>query len=87
MFKERAGLIVWISDLKAAKSLERYGSIHYISKKMSYVAMYVNAAGLEDTTKAIQKLSFVKKIERSYRTEIKTEYNSNVPDKTAFYSY
>ncbi|ANE47462.1 hypothetical protein SY83_15570 [Paenibacillus swuensis] len=87
MFKERSALIVWVSDLKQAKNLERYGNIHYISKKMQYVVMYMNAAGLEDTTKAMQKLSFVKKIEPSMRGEIKTEYNSNVPDKTSFYSY
>ncbi len=87
MFTERAGLIVWVNDLKSAKNLERYGTIHYISKRMHYVVMYVNADRSEDTMKQLQKLPFVKKIERSYRNEIKTEYNSNIPDKTRFYTY
>lgn len=86
MFKERLGLILWVSDMKAVKTLERFGTIHYASKKMHYVVMYVNADGLEDTTKSLQKLSFIKKIERSYRTEIKTDYNSNVPDQAQIYS-
>ncbi|PZE22881.1 YlbG family protein [Paenibacillus xerothermodurans] len=86
MFTDRSGLIVWISDLKAAtKQLDRYGSVHFISKKLHYAAMYVHAAKLEDTIKQLQKLPFVKKVERSYRNELPTEYNSNMPDKTQFY--
>ncbi|MCZ8511406.1 YlbG family protein [Paenibacillus filicis] len=87
MFTERSGIIVWFSDLKAAgKQLEKYGSVHFISKKLHYAAMYVHASRLEDTMKQLQRLPFVKKVERSYRNEIKTEYNSNVPDKTRFYT-
>jgi uncharacterized protein YlbG (UPF0298 family) len=86
MFTDRSGLIVWISDLKAAaKQLERYGSVHFISKKLHYAAMYVHASKLEETMMQLQKLPFVKKVERSYRNEIPTEYNSNMPDKTQFY--
>jgi uncharacterized protein YlbG (UPF0298 family) len=87
MFTERTGLIIWVNDVKAAKSLERYGMIHYISKKMQYVVMYLNADRVDDTIRNVQKLSFVKKVERSFRTEIKTEYSSNIPDKTRFYTY
>lgn len=86
-FAERTGLIVWVNDLRSAKGLERYGSIHYSSKKMNYVVMYLNADKVEDTIRNLQKMTFVKKIERSYRNEIKTEYTSNIPDKTRFYTY
>lgn len=87
MFTERSGIIVWVSDLKAAsKQLEKYGSVHYISKKLHYAAMYVYSNRLDETVKQLQKLPFVKKIERSYRNEIKTEYNNNIPDKTRFYT-
>lgn len=87
MFPERTGLIVWVNDLKSARNLDRYGTIHYMSKKMQYVAMYVNADRVEETIKNLQKYPFIKKIERSYRNEIKTEYSSNIPDKTRFYTY
>ncbi|UUZ85804.1 YlbG family protein [Paenibacillus sp. P26] len=87
MFTERSGIIVWVNDLKAAaKQLEKYGNVHFLSKKLHYAAMYVHTSRLEETVKRLQKLPFVKKVERSYRNEIKTEYNSNVPDKTRFYT-
>lgn len=87
MIVERTGLIVWVSDLKAARNLEKYGSVHYMSRKMHYVAMYVNADRAEDTIRNIQRLGFVKKVERSYRNEIPTEYDGDSTDKTRFYTY
>ncbi|GAB6990519.1 YlbG family protein [Paenibacillus pini] len=85
MFAERTGYIIWVSDLKAAKNLEKYGTVHYISKRMHYVVMYVNADRAEEVARNIRRLSYVRKIERSFRTEIKTEYSSDVPDKTSYY--
>ncbi|MFB9330577.1 YlbG family protein [Paenibacillus aurantiacus] len=85
-FSERVGYIVWVSDLKAARTLEKYGSVHYMSRKMHYVVMYMNADRAEETVRNMQRLSFVRRIERSYRNEIKTEYTQGVPDKTRFYS-
>jgi uncharacterized protein YlbG (UPF0298 family) len=87
MFPERTGIIIWVNDIKSAKSLERFGTIHFISKKLQYVVMYLNADKLQETTNQLQRLPFVKKVEPSYRNEIKTEYNSNMPDKTRFYTY
>ncbi|WP_409341091.1 YlbG family protein [Paenibacillus sp. MBLB4367] len=86
MLTQRSGLIVWVNDLKPAKNLERFGSIHYMSKKMHYVVMYIHADKLDETVRNIQKLPYVKKVERSYRNEIKTEYSRNVPDKTRSYT-
>ncbi|AJY76444.1 YlbG family protein [Paenibacillus beijingensis] len=86
MFSERTGYIVWVNDWKAARNLEKYGNVHYISRKMHYVVIYLNSERAEDTLRNVQRLPYVKKIERSYRNEIKTEYSSNVPDKTRFYS-
>jgi len=87
MFRERAGLIVWLTDLKAAKNLERFGTVHYLSKRMHYAVLYIHAERLDETMKQLQRQSFVKKVDRSYRSEIKTEYTSNIPDKTKFYTY
>jgi uncharacterized protein YlbG (UPF0298 family) len=87
LFTDRSGLIVWVNDLKAAnKHLERYGSVHFISKRLHYAAMYVHASKLDETMKQLQKLPFVKKVELSYRNEIPTEYSSNVADKSRFYT-
>lgn len=85
MFAERTGYIIWVTDVKAARNLEKYGTVHYISRRMHYVVMYVNADRAEETAKNIRRLSYVREIERSYRNEIKTEYTKDVPDKTRFY--
>ncbi|WP_028595746.1 YlbG family protein [Paenibacillus assamensis] len=85
MFPQRTGYIIWVSDVKAARNLEKYGSLHYISRKMHYAVLYVNADRAEDTVKNLKRLNYVKKIERSYRNEIKTEYSSEFEEKTRFY--
>ncbi|WP_199617803.1 YlbG family protein [Paenibacillus alkalitolerans] len=87
MFAERHGIIVWLNDTKSARNLEKYGTLHYVSKRMFYAVLYVHADRTEETMKSIQRLPYVKKVERSYRGEIPTEYSSNIPDKTRFYSY
>ena len=87
LIPERIGLIVWVNDIKAAKTLEKYGTVHFVSKKLHYIVLYVNAEHEEETVKNIQRLPMVKQVERSLRSEIKTEYNTNIPDKTRFYSY
>lgn len=75
MFAERTGYIIWVSDIKAARNLEKYGNVHYISRRMHYVVIYMNADRAEDTVKNIRRLSYVRKVERSFRNEIRTEYN------------
>ncbi|WP_152382065.1 YlbG family protein [Paenibacillus brasilensis] len=77
MFAERTGYIIWVSDIKAARNLEKYGNVHYISRRMHYVVIYMNADRAEDTVKNIRRLSYVRKIERSFRNEIRTEYNDD----------
>lgn len=87
MFPERTGLIVWVSDIKPARNLERYGNVYYISRKMQYAVLYIHKEREEELTRQIAKLPYVRKVERSYRDEIRTDYNSNMPDKTRFYTY
>lgn len=86
MFVDRSGIIIWINDLKSAKHFDRYGTVHYVSRRMHYVVLYVNSDRLDDTIRHLQRLPYVKKVELSYRNEIKTEYSKNVPDKTRFYT-
>lgn len=87
MFAERTGLIIWTKELRSTRALERHGMIHYVSKKMNYVVMYINSDRMTETMRHLEKLNFVKRIERSYRHDIKTEYSSNVPEGTQFYTY
>ncbi|MEW9033841.1 MAG: DUF2129 domain-containing protein [Planifilum fimeticola] len=64
---ERLGLAVWVKDLKAARSLGRLGNIHYISKRLKYVYLYI------DGKKADQ---MIERVERSLRRELAMEIAS-----------
>ncbi len=83
MIPERTGLIVWVQHLKSVKRLERLGTIHYVSRRMKYVVLYTNKDQESKVIAQMQKWNFVKKIEKSYRSEIKTEYDSNVKSDAA----
>jgi uncharacterized protein YlbG (UPF0298 family) len=86
MLSERAGLIIWLNDPRQYRSLEKYGSLHYFSKKMNYAVLYVNKEDEQNVVDNLSKLSYVKSVELSYRHEIKTEYSKNTPDKTRSFS-
>ncbi|WP_418367284.1 YlbG family protein [Tepidibacillus sp. LV47] len=70
MIPKRTGLVVWINDLRAARNLERIGNIHFISRRLKYVILYINEKDLRKTMSYLQRLPFVEKVERSYRSEI-----------------
>jgi len=86
LYPERTGLIIWTHHVKAVKMLERFGNIHYVSRKLNYVVMYINRDEEEQVIKRLEKLNFVKSVDYSYRNQLKTEYNSKHEDKTHFYS-
>lgn len=87
MRERRLGVAVWVKNTRAAKNLRKFGTIHYISKRLNYVSMYVDAKLIEETIRTMEKLHFVTKIERSHRHEIPVEYNNARPDKAKEYDY
>lgn len=87
MRERRLGVAVWVKNTRAAKNLRKFGTIHYISKRLHYVSMYVDANQIDDTIRIMEKLHFVTKIERSHRHEIPVEYNNARPDKAKEYDY
>lgn len=86
MFIERCGLIIWLKDAKPIRQLHRFGSLHYVSRRMQYAVLYVNEEEVEQTAQKLEELHFVKSVERSHRKEIPTEYSKEIPDKTRSYS-
>jgi uncharacterized protein YlbG (UPF0298 family) len=87
MRERRIGLAVWIKHPRLAKNLRRFGTVHFVSKRLQYVSMYVDANELDDTIRTLEKMHFVLKVEKSYRHEIPTEYNNSKPDKAKEYDY
>lgn len=87
MRDRRLGVAVWVKNTRTAKNLRKFGTIHYISKRMQYVSMYVDADQIDETIRMMEKLHFVTKVERSHRHEIPVEYNNARPDKAKEYDY
>ena len=84
---ERQGLIIYVHQLKHAKSLRKFGHVHYISRKLKYVVIYCNRDELEMIKTKIQRLPFVKDVVESYRPMLKTEFENARPDKAKEYDY
>lgn len=84
---ERQGLIVYVQQLKHAKSLRKYGHVHYISRKQRYVVIYCNREELDTLMNKVQRLPFVKNVVPSFRPLLKTEYENAKPDKAKEYDY
>ncbi|RUL55928.1 MULTISPECIES: YlbG family protein [Lysinibacillus] len=85
--QERQGLIVYVHQIKHAKSLRKYGHVHYISRKLKYVVIYCNREEIESTLNKIQRLPFVKDVVESFRPFLKTEFENAKPDKAKEYDY
>lgn len=72
---ERQGIIVWVYSLKHMKTLKRQGLIHYVSKRMKYVVLYVNRSEIDLTEKKLNSFHFVRKVERSYRANVNMDFD------------
>lgn len=61
--QERTKFIIWLYSLKQVNKLKHYGLIHYVSKKMKYVIMYVNEENADKVLASLSQLTFVREIE------------------------
>ncbi|WP_017727180.1 YlbG family protein [Halalkalibacterium ligniniphilum] len=83
----RQGLAVWLTSLKFARQLRRFGNVHYVSKKMKYVVLYCDQDRLEETIQKLESFHFVRDVQRSMRPLLKTEFQNAKPDKAKEYDY
>ncbi len=71
---QRQGLVVWVYSLKQIKALRHYGTVMYVSRRMKYVYLYLDAKDVEATIGKLTKLRFVKSVEVSHRPELATSF-------------
>ncbi|MFV0561220.1 MAG: YlbG family protein [Enterococcus sp.] len=81
---KRRGLVVWVYSLKQLKNLRKYGVLYYVSRRMKYVILYLNEESFEQTEKQIEKLHFVRKVERSYRPDIEMNFADKIGTRDAY---
>ncbi len=87
MITKRQGLIVWFQHMKNLKQIKRYGHLIYSSRKLKYAVIYVDQEELDTIETKLLKLSFVSKVNRSYKPFIRTNYENAKPDKAKQYDY
>ncbi|MDV2685309.1 YlbG family protein [Alkalihalophilus sp. As8PL] len=83
----RQGIAVWLTSLKFARQLRRFGNVQYVSKKMKYVIFYCDQEKVEEITKKLNGFHYVRDVQPSMRPFIKTEYQNAKPDKAKEYDY
>lgn len=84
---KRQGIIVWFQHLKNIKQIKKYGHLIYASKKLKYAVIYVDRSEIEFVEKKLLKLSFVTKIDRSFKPFVQTNFENAKPDKAKQYDY
>lgn len=87
MRKNRQGIIVWFQHMKNLKQIKSYGNLIYVSKKWRYAVIYVNQDEVEASEDKLKKLSFVSRVERSYKPFLRTNYDNAKIDKAKEYDY
>lgn len=78
---QRQGLVVWLYTLKHLKSIRKYGHVHYISKKLKYVVLYVDADQAVQTAEQLERYHFVRQVDQSHRDEIDMTFKDSIPDR------
>lgn len=84
---KRQGIIVWFKHRNNIRQIRRYGHLIYASKRLKYAVLYVNQSDLEKTESRLQRHSFVRKIDRSYKPFLKTQFERAKPEQEKKYDY
>lgn len=82
--QKRRCLVVWVYSLKQLRTLKRFGLIHYVSRRMKYVVIYMNEEDIEASEAKIKGLHFVRKVERSYRPDVEMNFAEKIGTKAAY---
>jgi uncharacterized protein YlbG (UPF0298 family) len=79
--QERRLVVVWVYSLKQLKNLRRFGSIQYISRRMKYVLIYMNEENVAESMEKINRLHFVRRVEKSFRPDVETNFADKIGTK------
>ncbi|UQS86464.1 YlbG family protein [Nicoliella spurrieriana] len=75
--KNRIGLIVYVYSAKQSRFLKKYGILDYVSKRMHYAIIYVDADLADDKVAELKKLKSVRNVEKSPLMDLSTSFANN----------
>jgi|GEM_PF-267315 len=79
--QERRLVVVWVYSLKQLKNLRRFGHVQYTSRRMKYVLIYMNEDQVEENMEKINRLHFVRRVEKSFRPDVETNFADKIGTK------
>lgn len=74
-FEDRTGLIVWLKSKRNVKRLMKFGVLHYVSTKMNYAVVYVDAEKVDDTLDKLKNERYIKSVEVSQLRDLPADYD------------
>lgn len=74
-FTHRTALIVWLYTNKYTNKLKQYGQVHYVSRKLKYAVLYIDHDQVDEVSKQLEKLHFVRNIEMSHSNDLPYDYD------------
>ncbi|MBW1605444.1 YlbG family protein [Lactobacillus sp. Sy-1] len=75
--KNRIGLIVYVHSVKQTRFLKKYGILDYVSKRMHYAVLYVDADDAEKIVTLLKKQKIVRTVEKSPLVELSASFANN----------
>ncbi|EJE99074.1 YlbG family protein [Liquorilactobacillus mali] len=75
---ERQGVIVYLYHLKNSRQLRRFGTIHYVSRKMKYVVLYTDRIKVSETVEKLSGMRYVKKVMVSPLPDVEISFADTV---------
>lgn len=73
------GLIIYLHSIKYVRNLRNFGRLSYVSKRMRYAVIYVDADDKETVIKKLQSLNYVKQVVPSKLNELVKEVQGKDP--------
>ncbi|USS89487.1 YlbG family protein [Fructilactobacillus cliffordii] len=61
--EKRTELLVSLFSIKQAKTLQRFGDVRYVSRRMRYAILYVQQADVNKIMRELNQLRMVKKVD------------------------
>ncbi len=84
---KRQGILVWFQHRKNIKHIRRYGNLLYVSKRLRYAVVYVDQIDVDTIVADLSKLSFITKVDVSYKPFLKIDFDNALPDEAKVYDY
>ncbi|KRL99949.1 YlbG family protein [Liquorilactobacillus satsumensis] len=78
--KQRQGVVVYLFHLKNSRQLKRFGTIHYVSRRMKYVVLYMDQEAVSESLVKLKEMRFVKKVMPSPLPELKIDFSDSLGD-------